>query len=72
MNIQKKLASMTSTDSSDWSVLEGPASGTGVDYWLQGPNGMEAYCNMDQVYWTFTVHDRDGQEVAHWEGYEDS
>jgi hypothetical protein len=43
------LARLTDAAQGDWSEIDGPSSGCGVDYWYAGPAGDQAYVNFDQV-----------------------
>lgn len=54
MNIQQKLAELAQDPS--WRLIDGPSSGTGVDYWLVNDKGDEAYANDDQGYITISIN----------------
>lgn len=47
---------MTDTKTRDWSFVDGPDSGVGLDYWLEHKSGeLGLYANLDQGEWSFEV-----------------
>lgn len=53
---QDWLAVLTGTEAKNWEPVDGPQSGTGVDFWfVYEPDQTKAYVNDDQGYVTFEV-----------------
>lgn len=62
MGLMDVLAAVTQR--ADWELINGPDSGTGVDYWLVNGDGEEANVNDDQGFVSIAVN---GETV--WSGY---
>lgn len=53
MNLSIFLNTLTG---SNWHSIDGPDSGTGIDYWFADDAGKEAYVNIDQTALTISVN----------------
>ncbi|MFZ5497281.1 MAG: hypothetical protein ACOZE5_18315 [Verrucomicrobiota bacterium] len=49
------LCAQTETQPEEWSEVDGPDSGCGVDHWYRHADGTEAYVNADQGEYTVSV-----------------
>lgn len=56
----KMLAHLTGTRAKSWREAHGPETGCGMDYYYDGPQGREAYINVDQENATISV---DGETI---------
>ncbi len=60
-DFQGLLGHLTNTDREDWNEIDGPDSGSGLDYWYANARtGAEAYINLDQTFLEISV---DGENV---------
>ena len=60
MDFIKLIAEETGTNASSWELIDGPDSGTGIDYWVKNKDtGMEVYVNIDQEEVSISYSDQD-------------
>ncbi len=53
---QGLLGHLTGTDPQNWKEMDGPDSGSGLDYWYRNEStGEEAYLNLDQTFLEVSV-----------------
>lgn len=60
MTIVEQVARKSGTFAKDWVLIDGPDSGTGVDYWLENRRtNLQAYVNDDQGFVSIEIMDLD-------------
>ena len=61
MDLISRIAKQTGTPSADWKSVNGPDSGTGVDYWfINETTQLEAYVNVDQDAVSISIQSQEG------------
>ena len=58
--VQQAVAAKSGTRPQDWTYIDGPSSGVGVEYWLRHPSGLEAYVCVDQGDTTVSIGEPGG------------
>jgi len=59
-SIRRQVAEASGTNTRDWTHIDGPSTGVGVEFWLRHSRGHEAYVVSDQgeLRISITPHER--------------
>ncbi len=60
-SIRPQVAEASGTNTRDWTHIDGPSTGVGVEFWLRHRRGHEAYVVSDQDEVTISISGPEGR-----------